>query len=67
MTFPGVQAVVDDSFADATVLAARNIERVVLGEADTVNAFDFSRCDTILISEKGFDCVLVRASGEAKS
>ena len=58
---------VDDSFADGTVLAARNIGRVALGEADTVNAFDFSRWDTILISEKGFDRVLARVSGEAES
>ncbi len=56
----GSVLVVDDNFSDPAKLAARNIERVAITEADTVNAFDFTQYDKIIISSKGIEKVLFR-------
>ena len=56
----GSVRVVDDNFSDPAKLAARNIERVAITEADTVNAFDFTQYDKIIISSKGIEKVLFR-------
>jgi len=54
--------VVDAEFKDDTVLAARNIDRVGLINADSINAWDLVRYDSILMSEDGFQKVLNRAN-----
>ena len=56
----GSVLVVDDNFSDPAKLAARNIERVAITEADTVNAFDFTHYDKIILSIKGIEKVLIR-------
>ena len=56
----GSVLVVDDNFSDPAKLAARNIGRVAITEADTVNAFDFTQYDKIIISSKGIEKVLFR-------
>lgn len=56
----GSVLVVDDNFSDPAKLAARNIERVAITEADTVNAFDFTHYDKIILSTKGIEKVLIR-------
>lgn len=63
----GKVLVVDDSFSDTTVLSARNIKRVEITEADTVNAYDLCYFDRIIISEKGIEKVLSRANGGGQS
>jgi large subunit ribosomal protein L4 len=56
--------VVDDSWADQNVLAARNIDRVQLNEASEINAIDFARYDRIILSEKGIEKLLNRVKGD---
>lgn len=56
--------IVDDNFSDSAKLAARNIERLAVTEADTVNALDFALYDKIIFSKKGIDKVLFRVQGE---
>ena len=56
----GSVLVVDDNFSDPAKLAARNIERVAITEADSVNAFDFTHYDKIILSTKGIEKVLIR-------
>lgn len=56
--------VVDDSWADQNVLAARNIDRVQLNEAAEINAIDFARYDRIILSEKGIEKLLHRVKGD---
>lgn len=51
---------VDQQFSEETIRAARNIERVHMIDADSLNAWDLLRFDHILISEKGFERVLAR-------
>jgi large subunit ribosomal protein L4 len=55
--------VVDDSWSDTTILAARNIARVFISDAKDVNALDLSKYSKIIVSEKGLECVLNRANG----
>lgn len=54
--------VVDAEFSDNTALAARNIERVGIMSADSVNAWDLLRYENVLISEEGFHKILARAN-----
>lgn len=56
----GKLLVVDDSWADAALLSARNIQRLDLNEASDVNAFDLSYYDKIIFSEKGIERLLSR-------
>jgi len=58
----GKVLVVDERFEDNTVLAARNIARIGMIDADSLNAYDLLRFKKILISEKGLEKVLARAS-----
>ncbi len=58
----GKVLIVDGQFSDDTVLAARNLERVQIQEADSLNAWDLVRFNTVLISESGFEKVLARVS-----
>lgn len=55
--------IVDDSWSDATLLAARNLARVFISDAKDLNALDLSRYDKIIVSEKGMERVLTRANG----
>lgn len=56
----GKVLIVDGEFTNDTILAARNIERVQMQEADTLNAWDLVRYNKVLISEAGFEKVLAR-------
>ncbi|MGF1450106.1 MAG: 50S ribosomal protein L4 [Opitutales bacterium] len=58
----GKVLIVDEQFDDSMVLAARNVERVQMTEADTVNAMDLTRYACVLVSERGFEKILARAS-----
>jgi large subunit ribosomal protein L4 len=58
----GKVLVLDDSFASPIVLSARNLERIVLGEAAQVNAFDLIRYKAIVVSQKGFEKILTRVN-----
>lgn len=57
----GKVLLVDGEFTEDVIRAARNIERVHMIDADSLNAWDLVRFDHILISEKGFEKVLARA------
>jgi large subunit ribosomal protein L4 len=50
----------DDSWAEGNLLAARNIGRVEINEAGDVNALDMCQHDRIICSEKGLERVLNR-------
>jgi len=56
----GKVLVVDDSWADQNVLAARNIARISINEAADLNALDFARYDRIIFSEKGIEKLINR-------
>lgn len=57
----GKVLVVDLGFEDNTVLSARNMERVFMIDANSVNAWDLVRYDKVLMSEQGFQRVLERS------
>ena len=59
----GKVLVLDDSWSDQNVLVARNIQRVVVNEASDVNAYDLSRYDQVVVSEKGMERLLARLNG----
>ncbi|MDB4473972.1 50S ribosomal protein L4 [Opitutaceae bacterium] len=54
---------VDAPFAETTVLAARNLERVSFQEASKLNAHDLAQYAKIVISAKALDAILARANG----
>lgn len=56
--------VLDDSWSDQNILAARNIGRIDLNEASDVNALDLSDYDQVIISEKGLERLLNRLTRE---
>lgn len=60
----GKVLVVDDSWADATLLAARNIARVSVNDASNINVLDLARYDRIVLSEKGIEKLLNRLNGD---
>jgi len=59
----GSVLVVDDSWSDQSVLAARNVNRISINEASDVNALDLCTYDIIIVSEKGLEKILTRANG----
>ncbi len=59
----GKLLILDDSWSDNSLLAARNINRVEINEADDVNAFDLSAYDQVIVSEKGMERLLARMNG----
>jgi large subunit ribosomal protein L4 len=59
----GKLLILDDSWADNSLLAARNINRVEINEASDVNAFDLSDYDQVIVSEKGMERLLARMNG----
>ncbi len=56
---------VDAPFADTTVLAARNIERVSFQEAAKLNPLDLAQYAKIVVSSKALEAILARANGGA--
>lgn len=58
----GKVLVVDKEFTDNTALAARNLERVFIVDADSVNAWDLIRFNKVVASEAGFNRILERAN-----
>lgn len=59
----GKLLILDDSWSDNSLLAARNINRVEINEADDVNAFDLSAYDQVIVSQKGMERLLARMNG----
>jgi len=59
----GKVLLVDQNFDDKTLLAARNIQRLHIVDAASVNAYDLVRFDKVIVSEKAFEQVLARANG----
>ena len=55
---------VDETFEDNTQKATRNIERVQMVDAATINAWHLVRFDRVLVSEQGFQRILARANAE---
>ncbi|MDR2862497.1 MAG: 50S ribosomal protein L4 [Puniceicoccales bacterium] len=58
----GKVLVVDAAWAENSALAARNIARVSITDAGTLNALDLVRYQQVLISEQGLQKVLERAN-----
>jgi len=58
----GKVLIVDAAWADDFILSARNIERVYITDADTLNALDLVQYQQVLISEQGLQKVLARAN-----
>ncbi len=58
----GKVLIVDSEFTDNAALAARNIDRVYIVDADSINAWDLMRFDKIVASEEGFNRILERAN-----
>lgn len=55
--------ILDDSWSDQSLLAARNINRIEINEASDVNAYDLSDYDQVIFSEKGLERLLTRLNG----
>ena len=58
----GSVLLVDNQFEDNALLATRNIERVHVVDAHSVNAWDLTRFKTLLISEAGLEVILGRVA-----
>ncbi len=56
----GSVLLVDNTFEDNALLATRNIERVHVVDASSVNAWDLVRFSKLLISEAGLEAILKR-------
>jgi len=54
---------VDETFEKNAQMAARNLARVLLVDAASVNALDLARCKNAIISESAFEKILARANG----
>ncbi len=61
----GKVLLVDAPFADTTVLAARNIERVSFQEAAKLNPLDLAQYAKIVVSSKALEAILARVNGGA--
>ncbi|HCJ12572.1 MAG: 50S ribosomal protein L4 [Verrucomicrobia bacterium GWF2_51_19] len=57
----GKVLLVDQQFDDTVVLAGRNIERLYMIDADSLNPWDLIRYDAIIMSENALERVLTRA------
>lgn len=55
--------VVDDSWSDQSLLAARNVSRLEVDEASDINALHLCDYDAIIVSEKGIEKLLTRVNG----
>jgi len=63
----GKMLIVDDTFSAPAILSARNIARVDVGQAGQINAYDIIRYPSILVSQKGMEKILSRASEKKAS
>src|SRR5690606_14332493 len=61
----GKVLLVDAPFADTTLLAARNIQRVSFQEAAKLNALDLAQSSKIVVSSKALEAILARVNGGA--
>ena len=52
---------VDDTWMENVILASRNLKRVILAEAQGLNAWDLCNYDKIVLTAKGLGSVLARA------
>lgn len=59
----GKVLLVDAPFADTTVLAARNIERVSFQEAAKLNTLDLAHYVKIVVSAKALETIISRVNG----
>jgi large subunit ribosomal protein L4 len=59
----GKVLLVDAPFADTTVLAARNIERVSFQEAAKLNPLDLAQYAKIVVSSKAIEAIIARVNG----
>jgi len=58
----GKVLIVDKELSDNAALAARNIERIFIVDADSVNAWDLIRFSKVVASEDGFNRILERVN-----
>ena len=59
----GKLLLVDALFADSTVLAARNLERVSFQEAAKLNSHDLAQYAKIIVSAQALEAILARVNG----
>mgnify|MGYP003675147840 CR=1 FL=1 len=59
----GKLLLVDALFADSTVLAARNLERVSFQEAAKLNSHDLAKYAKIIVSAQALEAILARVNG----
>ena len=59
----GKVLLVDAPFADTTVLAARNLERVSFQEAAKLNPLDLAQYAKIVVSSKALEAIIARVNG----
>ena len=53
----------DQAFTDNAVLSTRNIERISMTEADSLNAWDLVRYEKVVLTERALEAVLSRING----
>lgn len=58
----GSVLIVDEFFKDDILLSARNIPRVFIIDADSLNAWDLVRHKTVIITESGFERLMKRVN-----
>lgn len=59
----GSVLVLDDQWADNSLLSARNLDRVEVQEAREVSAYELCQFGTIILSERGISRLLERING----
>lgn len=59
----GSVLVLDDQWADNSLLSARNVDRVEVQEAREVSAYELCQYGTIILSERGISRLLERING----
>ncbi len=58
---------VDENFSDDNIMAARNIQRVLMTDAASLSAFDLCLFDKILFTESGIEIIISRAAGSSNT
>ncbi len=58
---------VDDNFSDDTIMAARNISRILMTDAASLNPYDLCLFDKFLFTESGIETVISRVGGPSSS
>lgn len=62
----GAVLMVDDAFDPKIALAARNLQRISLSEAPSLNPWDLARYAKVIFSERSLTTVLIRAQNLKK-